>query len=317
MLIALNSISDMYSLLASVIDKAKEATGEISTNVQNTFSLNHVDTWIEKGLMALVTLIIFVPLLRLAVMLAHRVLKSRMTPQGAVFVTRWLWRIGLVLIFLTVLKQIGLDLVAIMGAAGIAGIAIGFAAQNSLSNVISGLFLMGERSINIEDSIEVNGLSGNVESIGLLSVTLRTPDNRQVRIPNETLLKGSMINNNRYPIRRFDFSVGVSYNEDLDKVIRVIRKVLLMNTYCLDDPDPWVAFSGFGGSSCDFNIGAWCRREDFDNLKNTVSKELKDAFDREGIEIPFPYTTLTGGKAAVPFEVKVVGENKNAPEEDK
>lgn len=296
----------MNPIFASPIDTATEITGKVSQSVHSSISLTNVEFWIDKGISALITLVIFIPLLRLSVMLAHRVLKERITPQGSYFVTRWLWRIGLILIFLTVLKQMGLDLVAIMGAAGIAGIAIGFAAQNSLSNVISGLFLMGERSVNLDDFIEVNGLKGTVESIGVLSLSLRTSDNKQVRIPNETILKGTMINYTKYPIRRFDFDLGVSYNEDLDKVIRVLRKVLLANTFCLDEPEALIVFTGFGASSCDFTIGAWCRRQDYDALRNSISKEIKEAFDREGIEIPFSYTSLTGGKSSVPFEVKIV-----------
>lgn len=298
----------MDNILTFFISASGVDGGELVKAVESVLDVDKMSVWLDKLLGPVVTLLIFVPLLRVAVMAVHRVIKERMTPQGAVFVTRWLWRIGLVIIVLTVLKQLGLDLMAIMGAAGIAGIAIGFAAQNSLSNVISGLFLMGERSVNLDDFIEVNGLTGTVETIGILSVILRTSDNKQVRIPNETILKGTMINYTRYPIRRFDFNLGVSYSEDLDKVIRVLRKVLLSNTFCLDEPEALVVFTGFGNSSCDFNIGAWCRRQDYDSLRNSLSKEIKEAFDREGIEIPYPYTVLTGGKSAVPVTVTMASE---------
>lgn len=291
--------------LASPVDTAVSSLDKVSSSLKGMTDVALFESWADKGVHALIFLLIALPVLKLAAMFIHRLVKERLTPQGSVFLTRWVWRIGLAVILLTVMKQLGFDLIAVLGAAGIAGVAIGFAAQNSLSNVISGLFLMGERSINLGDFIEINGLSGSVDAIGLLSVSLRTPDNKQVRIPNETILKGVMTNITRYPIRRFDLSVGVSYNEDLDKVVRVLRKVLQNNTACLNEPESLVAFTGFGNSSCDFLVGAWCRREDYISLKNSLSREIKEAFDREGIEIPFPYTVLSGGKAAAPIEVNL------------
>lgn len=296
----------MKLFLASPIDTAVNSVDKISTSMKGVTDITLWENWADKGTQALIFLLIAVPLLKLAAMFIHRMVKSRLSPQGAVFLTRWIWRIGLALVLLTVLKQLGFDLIAVLGAAGIAGVAIGFAAQNSLSNVISGLFLMGERSINLGDYIEVSGMSGMVDAIGLLSVSLRTLDNKEVRIPNETILKGIMTNITRYPIRRLDLSVGVSYNEDLDKVMRVLRNVLLNNTACLDDPEALVSFTGFGNSSCDFLVGAWCRKEDYLALKNSLSREIKEAFDREGIEIPFPYTVLSGGKAAAPIDINII-----------
>ena len=293
------------SFFASPVDTAVSSVDRVTSSLKGMTDIALLEDWTDKGIHALIFLVIALPVLKLAAMFIHRLVKDRLTPQGAIFLTRWVWRIGLIIVILTVLKQLGFDLIAVLGAAGIAGVAIGFAAQNSLSNVISGLFLMGERSINLGDYIEVNSMSGIVDGIGLLSVSLRTLDNKQVRIPNETILKGVMTNISRYPIRRLDLSVGVSYNEDLDKVVRVLKKVLQNNTSCLDEPEPMVAFTGFGNSSCDFMIGAWCRREDFLALKNSLSREIKEAFDREGIEIPFPYTVLSGGKAAEPIEVNI------------
>ncbi len=294
---------------ASAIDSATSAFTKVSSKVQDVTGLGELEMWLDKGIRALIIILISVPLLKVGVMILHRMVKARMSLQGAVFLTRWVWRIGLIVILLSVMKQLGFDLVAILGAAGIAGVAIGFAAQNSLSNVISGLFLMGERSINLEDFIDVNGLQGNVEAIGLLSVSLRTLDNKQVRIPNETLLKGTMTNFSKYPIRRYDLPVGVSYNEDLDKVVRVLKKALSNNILCLDEPEPLVVFTGFGNSSCDFLVGAWCRRQDYNALRTSLSREIKEAFDREGVEIPFPYTVLSGGKAATPISVKLSRES--------
>lgn len=303
----------MSMFLASVVSSVESAVEKVSSSIPGSKELLGLETWIDKGIGALITLVISLLILKIVSTFLHRIMLNRMSVQGATLLVRWIWRIGFIIIALTVLKQLGFDLFAILGAAGIAGVAIGFAAQNSLSNVISGLFLMGERSINLDDFMEVGGIQGTVEEIGLLSVTLKTLDNRQVRIPNETLLKGVIINIRRYPIRRYDLKLGVSYNEDLDKVIRVIKNTLTQNILCLDSPEPLVVFTGFGSSSCDFLIGAWCRRDDYDNLRTSLTRSIKEAFDRENIEIPFPYTVLTGGKASIPINVNVEGRWQEIP----
>ena len=295
------------SLIMNALSTVEKAVDQVSKSVPGVNRFSEIEGWMDKGIKAAVILVISLLALKFFSMFLHRIMSGRMTTQGATLLTRWVWRVGFAIIILNILKQLGFDLFAILGAAGIAGVAIGFAAQNSLSNVISGLFLMGERSINLDDFLEVSGVQGTVEEIGLLSVTLRTLDNRQVRIPNESLLKGVIINVRRYPIRRYDLKIGVSYNEDLDKVIGVLKKTLTHNTVCLDSPEPLIVFTGFGSSSCDFLVGAWCRKEDYDELRTSLTRAIKEAFDREGIEIPFNYTVLTGGKASTPLNINVMG----------
>jgi len=243
---------------------------------------------------------------RLLVALSKRMLKDRLSPQANMLMGKIMWRLLVFISLLAGIKQFGLDLGAFLATAGIAGVAIGFAAQTSLSNIISGIFLVNERPYNLQDLIEVGGERGFVEEIGLLSLFLRTPDNRLIRIPNEMILKGSMTNITRYPIRRFDMPVGVAYDEDIQQVIEVLREVLSNNPLCLDEPEPLIAFDGFGESSLNFTVGAWTRTVDFIELKNRLAYDVKVAFDKHGIEIPFPHRTLAGGKASEPISIRVL-----------
>jgi small-conductance mechanosensitive channel len=138
------------------------------------------------------------------------------------------------------MREMGFSLAVIMGAAGVLTVAIGFASQTTASNLISGLFLIGERSFEIGDIIKVGNTTGEVLSIDALSVKLRTFDNLFVRIPNETLIKSEVTTLSRFPIRRLDLQLGVAYKEDIEQVRKVLMAVADSNPLCLDEPSPAV-----------------------------------------------------------------------------
>ena len=206
------------------------------------------------------------------------------------------------------LMELGFDLGLLLGAAGILTVAIGFASQTSASNVISGLFLLGERPFSVGDVIRVNGTTGEVLSVDLLSVKLRTFDNLFVRIPNETMIKTEVTNLRRFPIRRVDLQVGVAYKEDLQEVRNVLREVADRNPLCLEEPAPIIIFQGYGESSINHQFSVWAATENFLELRNSVPLEIKEAFDEAGIEIPFPHRTLYTGAETDAFPVRMVND---------
>lgn len=197
-----------------------------------------------------------------------------------------------ILLSISALKQLGFDLNVLLGAAGILTVAIGFASQTSASNLISGLFLMVERPFSITDIIRVGATTGEVISIDLLSVKLRTFDNLFVRIPNETMIKSEVTTLTKFPIRRMDLKIKVAYKENIDKVETVLMEVANQNTLCLEEPAPLFIFIGFGESSVDLQFSVWAIRANFLALKNSMMKEIKQAFDDHEIEIPFPHVTF-------------------------
>lgn len=204
------------------------------------------------------------------------------------------------------LMELGFDLGVLLGAAGILTVAIGFASQTSASNVISGLFLLGERPFAVGDVIRVNGTTGEVLSVDLLSVKLRTFDNLFVRIPNETMIKSEVTNLRRFPIRRVDLQVGVAYKEDLRTVREVLMDVADRNPLCLEEPSPLIIFQGYGDSSINHQFSVWAKTEHFLELRNSIPLEIKEAFDEHDIEIPFPHRTLYTGSVTEPFPVEMV-----------
>lgn len=216
---------------------------------------------------------------------------------------------GLLLVFvLSALHQLGFNVGVLLGAAGIVSVAVGFASQTSASNLISGLFLVGERPFSVGDVIQVGSTTGEVLSIDLLSVKLRTFDNLYVRIPNETLIKSEVTTLTRFPIRRFDLQLGVAYKEDIKQVEAILQAVADANPLCLVDPEPQVFFQGFGESSQDLQFSVWSKRDNFARMKINLAHEIKQAFDEAGVQIPFPQRDLQAG---APLPVRLVEDSQD------
>jgi small-conductance mechanosensitive channel len=196
------------------------------------------------------------------------------------------------IVVLSVLNFFGIKLTTLLGAAGIAGVAVGFAAQTSFSNIISGFFVLSEHALKIGDFISVDGTAGTVNSVDLLSVRIVTTDNKAVRIPNETIIKSNLINNSYFSQRRMDVRVSVSYKEDLEKVLETLKSVAPRCPSGLTEPAPVVFFDGFGSSGIEVVLGVWFKNENFLKMKNELYIEIKKIFNEEGIEIPFPQVVI-------------------------
>jgi len=235
-----------------------------------------------------------------------RLAKRRFSDQSAMLLRKAVFYACAVILIIAVLRDLEFKLTALLGAAGIVGIAVGFASQTSVSNIISGLFLISEKPFAVGDVIKVGETVGTVLSIDLLSVKVRAFDNRFLRIPNENLIKTEVVNFTRFPIRRIDINVGVAYKEDVARVREVLKEIAANNPRCLDEPEPLILFTAFGDSALEFLFGVWCVKADFLELKNSIMQEIKERFDAEGIEIPFPHRTLYTGAMTDPLPVRLV-----------
>lgn len=255
---------------------------------------------------AITLLIIGLVLASVGGRLSGRLARRRMTVHGLQLLRRAVFFVILGIFLAAALNELGFSIGVIMGAAGVLTVAIAFAAQTTASNLISGLFLIGEHSFEVGDIIRVGNTTGQVLSVDALSVKLRTFDNLFVRIPNESLIKSEVTTLTRFPIRRLDLMLGVAYKEDIDRVHDVLMAVADRNRLCLDEPAPLFIFTGFGESQLDIQFSIWARRENFIPLKNSVTAEIKRAFDAAGIEIPFPHRSLYAGEATGPFPVTIV-----------
>ena len=221
-----------------------------------------------------------------------RMLRRRVDAQGAM-IARLLVYYGVMVVFgLAALQQLGVELSVLVGAAGVLTVAIGFAAQTSAANVISGLFLLGEQPFVIGDIIQVSGQTGEVVSIDLMSVKLRTFANLLVRVPNETLLKSEITNLTHFPIRRFDLQVRIRFGVDLTRARAVLKEVADAHPLSLDEPAPLILFVEFGESGAQVQFSVWAATPSYLDLANSIPDRVREAFEAEGIPFGVPERIL-------------------------
>jgi small-conductance mechanosensitive channel len=220
--------------------------------------------------------------------LLGRVLRDRASAQLVMLVQRAVWW-GIVGVALsTALRTLGFDLSLFLGAAGIVTVSVGFASQTAASNLISGLFLVAERPFVVGDLITVGDTTGEVVTVDLLSVKLRTFDNRLVRIPNELLLKVQLANLTHFAIRRVDLVFVVPYDADPDEVRSVAYRIADETTGVLDEPRPMVLFEDFVLEGASFQVSAWTRREDYYETRNRLARDLLVGFRNAGLLFAAP-----------------------------
>lgn len=236
---------------------------------------------------------------------AFKLTTKFLEPQAHMMLRRAVYSGILLIFFMSALLEMGFNLSVLLGAAGVFSVAIGFASQTSASNLISGLFLMAEKPFTVGDVIKVDDTTGEVLSIDMLSVKVRTYDNLYVRLPNEALIKSKCTTITRFPIRREDMLIGVAYKEDLQRVKAVLFDVANKNPLCLEEPKPVYVFKAYGDSSLNIQFSVWGSKANFLDMKNSMYEQVKEAFDRENIEIPFPHRTLYTGAVTEPFPIQM------------
>jgi small-conductance mechanosensitive channel len=213
-------------------------------------------------------------------------------PQESILARRIVFYSLLALVSTMVLHELGFHLGVLFGAAGILTVAIGFASQTSASNLVSGIFLIAERSFVVGDTIQVGEHTGEILSIDLLSVKLRTLDNILVRVPNEEIIKSRVKNITHFPIRRCDVPVQVAIDSDLSKARRALSAVAARNPQCLVDPGPEFHVVRFTDNGIGLLLSVWARREGFAGFQTKVREDLRDAFLKEGIPTVVPQMVM-------------------------
>jgi len=258
---------------------------------------------INVALRVIIALGIGIPVIILIRKLVTRMVKGRLSPQSEQLIVRAVYFLSVLILVVSVLNEFGFKLSALLGAAGVLGVAIGFASQTSVSNIISGIFLISEKPFVVGDFIEVNKIRGRIESIDLLSLKLRLPDNSYVRVPNETMIKTEVTNVTRFPDRRVDLNVLVAYKEDLRKVLEVLKEIAASELLALQEPAPMIVLESFGEYGVNILYGVWGRSEDFFGLRSKLILRVKESFAAHGIEIPFPHLSLYAGSESEPIKI--------------
>lgn len=267
----------------------------------------------ERITLAIRVILIFaigIPLVGLIRKLIGKFVKDRLSAQSEQLIVRAVYYLCILILMISVLNEFGFKLSALLGAAGVFGIAIGFASQTSVSNIISGIFLISEKPFQVGDFVQVGTTIGKIESIDLLSIKLSTPDNRFVRMPNETMIKTEVINITRFPSRRVNINVSVAYKEDLKRVLGILKEIAESEPLAHQEMPMVINVENFGDSGIDILYGVWGKTEEFFILKTSLMIAIKERFDAEGIEIPFPHLSLYAGAVSEPIKINTIEGSK-------
>lgn len=189
---------------------------------------------------------------------------------------------------LIALEQLGIDTTSLLALLGAAGLAVGLALKDSLSNFAAGVMLILFKPFKIGDFVEAGGIAGVVEKISVFSTQFRTGDNREIIVPNSGIYGGVITNFSAKPTRRIDLVIGIGYDDDIKQARDVLRDIVNNDERILKDPETVIAVSELGDSSVNFVVRPWVKSEDYWAVHWDLLETIKLTFDQQGISIPYP-----------------------------
>ncbi|MBI5136880.1 MAG: mechanosensitive ion channel [Nitrospirae bacterium] len=206
----------------------------------------------------------------------------------------------LAVVIVAALDQLGVQTASALAVFATAGLAVGLALKDSLSDLASGVMLILLKPFKVGDTIEGAGVLGKVEAIQMADTVLLTPDNRRVTVPNSALKGGIIVNFTAMPTRRIDMVFGIGYGDDVELARRLITEVLEGDPRVLAEPAPFVKVMELGESSVNIAVRPWVPSEHFWDVHCDLHEKIKAAFDAGGVSIPFPQRDvhLRGGATA-------------------
>lgn len=199
-------------------------------------------------------------------------------------------RVGLWgILLIVILGNLGVNVTGLIAGLGIMGFIVGFALKDTLGNLASGIFILFHKPFKVGDWINVGGIVGGVERVGIAACVLKSPDNVKITIPNSKIWGDTIQNYTGNPTRSLrNLEIGISYNSNIDKAIRIINNILKKDERVLKDPEPQIVVKSLGDSSVNIAVRPHMKKEDFWGVYFDTVKKIKEEFDKNGIEIPFP-----------------------------
>jgi small conductance mechanosensitive channel len=192
----------------------------------------------------------------------------------------------------TGLWLVGANPTTVLAGLGVAGVIVGLALQDSMSNLAAGLFILATKPFDVEDVVEAGGVIGTVEQMGLANTTILTFDRRRLFVPNRMIWANVIENRSSEPIRRVEVTAKISYQEDLDRSLQVLRDLVDVNEMVLADPEPAIFVKKLADSWVEIAVWPWVNREDWLDMLRGLPRLIKLRFEEEGIAVPFPRTEL-------------------------
>ena len=257
--------------------------------------LTRVVAFLPRLLLAVAVLVAFWIGFRLARRpLRSVLLRARLDHALVDMLVDRIFRYGLLLFgVIMALGQIGVNVTAALAGLGVAGIAVGFAAQDSLANIIAGFLIFIDKPFQVGDWVTVSDQYGQVREITMRTTRIRTNQNTYVVIPNKNIIDEVLVNHSKHGETRIDVPLGIAYKEDITHARQVLLEAAAGLEHVLSDPAPAVAVTGLGASSVDLELRVWIADAGKEQPVLVAGTEAaKRALDAAGIEIPFPHLQL-------------------------
>jgi small conductance mechanosensitive channel len=246
-----------------------------------------------KLLLALITLVIGLWVIKMIMNIIGRNLEKRdVDATVRQFLGSLFSALLKIMLVIAVVSMIGVEMTGFVAILAAAGFAIGMALSGTLQNFAGGVMLIIFKPFKAGDFIDAQGFTGTVKEIQIFNTILKTPDNKTIIIPNGGLSTGAMTNFSTEPQRRVDFVFGIGYDDDIDKAKGVIEGLIAADARIHKDPAPFIAVSELADSSVNFVVRVWADSGDYWGIFFDMTENVKKAFDKEGISIPFPQTDV-------------------------
>lgn len=262
--------------------------------------LNNAGNWIVRNQELLISYavnivaaiaIIFVGMMiaRIISNTVNRLLRARHIDTTVADFLSALVRYGIIAFTLiAALGRIGVQTTSVIAILGAAGLAVGLALKDSLSNLAAGVLLVIFRHFRAGEFVDLGGIMGTVMNVQIFSTTLKSADGKRVVVPNGKILAGNIVNFSREPVRRNEFIIGVSYDADVDEVLTLLREVVDADSRVLQDKGVQVGLNELAASSMNFVVRCWSNSGDLQDVYWDLLKNFKRALDGKGIGIPYP-----------------------------
>ena len=215
--------------------------------------------------------------------LAHGKRKKLLVNFIVSVVTKCCWAV----LAVTVLGRLGVDVAPLVAGLGVTGFILGFAFQESLGNLASGLMIAINEPFKVGDFVEAAGLQGSIVEVNMMATVLATPDNKRIVLPNKSVWGGPIVNYSAMDTRRVDMKVGIAYGEDIERALDIIREAVIRVPGVLAEPPPAIATAALEESQVTINIRPWTRNSDYWKVYSATLKAVKEELARAGVEIPF------------------------------
>mgnify|MGYP006277147953 CR=1 FL=1 len=252
------------------------------------------DITVGNVMIALLILIIGYIVVALVVRyIRHSMNKANMAQLLVEFTSRIAKILLLLVIVLIAVSALGFDVGAgLVSISVVFGFVIGFAFQDILGNLAAGFMIALTKPFRVGDYVDAGGNSGSIQHVGISNTTMLTVDNKKVIIPNSLVWGDSITNYTAMNTRMIDMTVGIGYGDDIGKAMKIASDVVNGHDKVLSDPAPLIATNELGDSSVNLIVRPWVKTGDYWTVKRGLLKELKEAFDKEGINIPYPQTDV-------------------------